>query len=126
MKKRIGISFTKTMFQNYWNWFTQDDLQNELELVELNFQKNNIEDIPRCDGFVLTGGVDVHPSFYDGSSAYDNIPAAFQPDRDRFEDQIYRYSQVHKWSVLGICQGMQLINVLEGAKLIQDLENGNA
>src|SRR5436190_6037192 len=126
MKKRIGISFTKTMFQNYWNWFTQDDLQNELELVELNFQENNIEDIPRCDGFVLTGGVDVHPSFYDGSSAYDNIPAAFQPDRDRFEERIYRYSQVHKLPVLGICRGMQLINVLEGGKLIQDLDNGNA
>ena len=109
------------MFQNYWNWFTQDDLQNDLELVDLNFQKNNIEDIPRCDGFVLTGGVDVHPSFYDGNAAYNNIPVEFQPDRDRFEERIYRYSQLHKAPVLGICRGMQLINVLEGGKLIQDL-----
>jgi acyl-CoA reductase-like NAD-dependent aldehyde dehydrogenase/gamma-glutamyl-gamma-aminobutyrate hydrolase PuuD len=126
MKKRIGISFTNTMFQNYWNWFTKDDLQNDLELVELNFKKNNIEDIPRCDGFVLTGGVDVHPSFYDGSPAYDNIPVEFEPARDQFEERIYRYSQLQKLPVLGICRGMQLVNVLEGGKLIQDLDNGNA
>src|SRR5215471_4801725 len=126
MKKRIGISFTNTAFQNYWNWFTPDDLQNDVELVELNFQKNNIEDIPGCDGFVLTGGVDVHPSFYNGNSAYDNIPVEFEPDRDRFEESIYRYSQLHKLPVLGICRGMQLVNVLEGGKLIQDLDNGNA
>jgi NAD-dependent aldehyde dehydrogenases len=126
VKKRIGISFTTTMFQNYWNWFTQDDLQNDLELVELSFQKNNVEDIPGCDGFVLTGGVDVHPSFYDGNPAYDNTPVEFQPNRDQFEERIYRYSQLHKLPVLGICRGMQLINVLEGGKLIQDLDNGNA
>ena len=126
MKKRIGISFTNTMFQNYWNWFTQNDLQSDLELVELNFQKNNIEDIPTCDGFVLTGGVDVHPSFYNGSPAYDNVPVEFEPDRDRFEERIYRYSQLYKLPVLGICRGMQLVNVLEGGKLIQDLDHGNA
>jgi acyl-CoA reductase-like NAD-dependent aldehyde dehydrogenase/gamma-glutamyl-gamma-aminobutyrate hydrolase PuuD len=126
MKKRIGISFTTTAFQNYWNWFTNDDLENDLEIIELNFQTNNTEDIPRCDGFVLTGGVDVHPSFYNGNPAYDNIPVEFQPDRDRFEEKIYRYSQLHKLPVLGICRGMQLVNVLEGGKLIQDLDNGNA
>ena len=126
MKKRIGISFTNTAFQNYWNWFTKDDLQKDLELVELNFQKNNVEDIPRCDGFVLTGGVDVHPSFYDGNTAYDNTPVEFEPDRDRFESKIYLYSQLHKLPVLGICRGMQLVNVLEGGKLVQDLDNGNA
>src|SRR5215470_16691507 len=126
MKKRIGISFTNTMFQNYWNWFTQDDLRSDLELVVLNFQINNIEDITTCNGFVLTGGVDVHPSVYNGSPAYDNIPVEFEPDRDRFEQKIYRYSQFHKLPVLGICRGMQLVNVLEGGKLIQDLDNGNA
>jgi len=126
MKKRIGISFTRTMFQNYWNWFTRADLKNDLELVELNFQKNNIEDIATCDGFVLTGGVDVHPSLYNGNPAYDNIPVEFEPDRDRFEQRIYWYSQLHKLPVLGICRGMQLVNVLEGGRLIQDLDNGNA
>ena len=126
MKKRIGISFTKTSFQNYWNWFTAEDLQKDIELVELNFEKNNIEDIYQCGGFVLTGGVDVHPSFYNGKTIYNNKPSSLQPERDHFEEKIYRYSQLNKLPVLGICRGMQLINVLEGGKLIQDLDNGNA
>jgi len=124
MKKRIGISFTKTGFQNYWNWFTVA-AQNDIELVELNFEKNNVEDIYTCDGFVLTGGVDVHPSLYNGKEIYNNIPVSLQLDRDLFEQKIYRYSQLNKLPVLGICRGMQLINVLQGGKLIQDLDNGN-
>ena len=45
MNKKIGISFTKTNFQNYWNWFTPADLKGDIELIELNFEKNNSEDI---------------------------------------------------------------------------------
>jgi len=124
MKKKIGISFTRTNFQNYWNWFTKEDLDEDLELVELSFEKNNVADIYDCDGFVLTGGVDVHPSMYNGKTIYANSPS-FQLERDLFEEKIYRYSQLNHLPVLGICRGMQLINVLEGGKLIQDLDNGN-
>jgi acyl-CoA reductase-like NAD-dependent aldehyde dehydrogenase/gamma-glutamyl-gamma-aminobutyrate hydrolase PuuD len=125
MKKRIGISYTRTLFQNYWNWFTPQDMKDDIELIELSFEKNNTEDIYKCDGFILTGGVDVHPSFYNGEAVYDNSPDSFQPERDHFEEKIYRYSQLNNLPVLGICRGMQLINVLQGGKLIQDLDNGN-
>jgi putative glutamine amidotransferase len=126
MKKKIGISYTATNFLNYWNWFSKEDLQDDLELIELSFEKNNTEDISKCNGFVLTGGVDVHPSFYDGKSEYDNSPGSHEPDRDHFEEKIYRYSQANNLPVLGICRGMQLVNVLEGGKLIQDLSISNA
>jgi acyl-CoA reductase-like NAD-dependent aldehyde dehydrogenase/gamma-glutamyl-gamma-aminobutyrate hydrolase PuuD len=125
MKKKIGISFTRTNFKNYWDWFTPGDLQDDLELVELSFEKNNMEDIVGCDAFVLTGGVDVHPSFYGGNPAYENGPSSHQADRDYFEARIYHYSQINNLPLLGICRGMQLVNVLQGGKLIQDLDNGN-
>jgi len=126
MKKRIGISYTRSHFQNYWNWFTANDLEDDIELVELNFEEDNTEDIYKCNGFVLTGGVDVDPSFYNGKKDYNNSPGSFQPERDVFEEKIYRYSQLNNLPVLAICRGMQLINVLQGGKLIQDLDNGNA
>ena len=125
MKKKLGISYTRTLFENYWKWFTNADLNDDIELIELSFEKNNVEDIYQCDGFVLTGGVDVHPSLYNGKTNYDNGPDSFQLDRDRFEEKIYRYSQEHRLPLLAICRGMQLVNVLEGGKLIQDLNNGN-
>lgn len=125
MKKKIGISYTKTSFDNYWKWITAEDLKDDLELMELSYQQNNAEDIYKCHGFILTGGVDVHPSFYQGKIVYNNSPELFQPDRDHFEERIYRYSQEHRLPVLGICRGMQLVNVLQGGKLIQDLDNGN-
>ena len=126
MKKRIGISFTKTNFQNYWDWFTKEDLQNDLELVELSFEKNNIEDIHSCDAFVLTGGVDIEPTLYGGSLEYDNKPNSFQSDRDLFEEYIFKYSQKQNLPMLGICRGMQHVNVLQGGKLVQDLGELNS
>jgi acyl-CoA reductase-like NAD-dependent aldehyde dehydrogenase/gamma-glutamyl-gamma-aminobutyrate hydrolase PuuD len=125
MKKRIGISFTKTNFQHYWNWFTKEDLQNDIELVELSFEKNNVHDIHTCDAFILTGGVDIEPSFYGGGADYENKPASFQADRDLYEQKIFEYSQKQNMPLLGICRGMQHVNVLLGGKLVQDLGQMN-
>jgi putative glutamine amidotransferase len=121
MKKRIGISETRTNFANYPAWFTKEDLGDDMEVVILSFIKNNVEDIGKCDGFVLTGGVDIEPSYYDGEATYENQPPEFQPTRDAFEKKIYEHAKEKKLPVLGICRGMQLINVLEGGSLIQDL-----
>src|SRR5947209_8951692 len=98
-KRKIGISFSRTNFHFYWDWFIKEEL-NDVELVELSFQKNNVEDIAVCDGFVLTGGVDIHPSFYNAFEDYANKPAAFEIERDRFEKKIYEYTQLHKLPLL--------------------------
>ena len=122
MKKRLGISFTKTNFQFYWNWFTPEDLKDDIELVELSFEKNNTEDINTCDGFILSGGIDIHPSLYkEDFSGTEKT----QIERDLFEKKIFDYSQIHKLPLLGICRGMQLVNVLQGGKLVQDLGTSN-
>nr|WP_294869596.1 gamma-glutamyl-gamma-aminobutyrate hydrolase family protein [uncultured Pedobacter sp.] len=120
MKKKIGISYTETNFQNYWNWFTPQELGDEIELIELSFQKDNIYDFQLCDGFVLTGGIDVVPELYGGAQDYPHKPDVFLPERDQFELQIYTYSQDHKVPVLGICRGMQYVNILEGGKVFED------
>lgn len=120
-RKKIGVSYTKTNFENYVNWFSQSDLSDDLEIVKLSFIDNNIDEIHQCDGFVLTGGVDVDPSYYDGPKIYTNCPNEFQQDRDQFEEKIYRYAQQNQLPLLAICRGLQLVNVLEGGKLIQDL-----
>jgi putative glutamine amidotransferase len=124
-KLKIGISFSTTNFANYWNWFSHEDLGDEFELVELSFLKNNKADFDACEGFVLTGGTDIEPSTYNGSSSYELMPEEFQVERDQFEEKIYRHAQQFAKPVLGICRGMQLVNILEGGRLIQDLAIGN-
>lgn len=123
--KRIGITYTETNFKNYPAWFTKEDLGDEFELVILSFEENNVDDIGRCDGFVLTGGIDVDPSFYNGSMEYDNRPANFLTARDEFEAKVYRHAKNNWLPVLGICRGMQLIYVLEGGEMVQDLGEDN-
>lgn len=120
MKKKIGISYTEANFQNYWSWFRPEDLGGDIELMVLSFEKNNIEDIEKCDGFVLTGGVDVLPALFGGAAEYPHKPDKFLPERDEFERLIYAYSQEVHIPVLGICRGMQYINILEGGKVFED------
>ena len=126
MIKRIGVSFTKTNFQNYWNWFNEEDLLGQAELVELSFLQNNEEDIASCDAYILTGGIDISPAFYSGAGQYTGMPEEFQKERDRFEEKIFRFSQSKHLPLLGICRGLQFVNVMLGGKLIQDLGEGNA
>ena len=122
--KKIGISYTTTNFPYYWNWFNAADLQ-EVELVRLSFEEKNEEDIKECDGFILTGGIDIEPSLYKGKPDYALAPDSFQKERDLFEEKIYRYAKEHALPLLGICRGFQLVNVLEGGKLVQDLGKSN-
>ena len=126
MKKKIGISYTVTKYQHYRDWFNAKDLGDDLEKLELSFQKQNREDISKCSGFLLTGGIDIDPSFYNGTNDFANRPREFQPSRDSFEKEIFEYATQNRLPILGICRGLQLVNVLQGGKLLQDLGKANS
>jgi len=125
--KRIGITFTQTNLKNYPAWFRPEDLRDEILLVELSHLYPDVEAMSSCDGFVLTGGIDMDPVFYEGAVDYPNRPNDFCPERDVFETNVYAYAKKNKRPILAICRGMQLVNVAEGGTMIQDLgEKGNA
>ena len=125
--KRIGITFTQTNLKNYPAWFRPEDLGDDVCLVELSYLNPDDSLLATCDGFVLTGGIDMDPSFYDGPVDYPNRPETFCPERDIFETSVYAYAKKRKRPILAICRGMQLVNVAEGGSMIQDLgEEGNA
>lgn len=113
---KIGITLSETNYANYPRWIKGDD---DIDIVELSFTKNNVDDVNTCDGIVLTGGVDIKPENYTG---YPNAPEVFNTIRDQFEMAVLaRALELHK-PVLGICRGLQLINVFKGGSL--HLDNG--
>jgi len=78
------------------------------------------EDPSRCDALLLPGGSDVHPRRYaqpvDGSTEIDEA-------RDDCEFALFRLFYDTKRPILGICRGMQLLNVALGGTLHQHIEN---
>jgi gamma-glutamyl-gamma-aminobutyrate hydrolase PuuD len=71
------------------------------------------------DGLVISGGADVDPAAYDAPAH----PAAgpFRADRDNAELALVRAAVEQGVPVLGICRGLQVLNVALGGDLIQHL-----
>ncbi len=72
------------------------------------------------DGLVLTGGAfDVPPELY-GEARRDGCGRT-KPERTAFEKDVLEAAIAARMPVLGVCGGMQLMNVVRGGTLHQDL-----
>ena len=85
----------------------------------LNDEKEMIELINSLDGIVFTGGEDFDPSYYNERP----IPqmGRVNAPRDRFDLKLLKLAAERGVPILGICRGIQLINIGFGGSLYQDL-----
>jgi putative glutamine amidotransferase len=77
------------------------------------------EALDRIDGLMLAGGADIDPAAY-GAAAHPETRGSV-PERDAFEIALARRAIERDVPLLGICRGMQLMNVAAGGTLIQHL-----
>lgn len=71
------------------------------------------------DGLLLTGGADIDPSRYGAA----NLSAVgSEPERDELEAAAWAAADSRGIPVLGICRGLQAMNVFSGGSLLQHLD----
>lgn len=75
--------------------------------------------VETVNGLILSGGVDVDPLYF----GEDPIPAGGEvsPLRDQFELMLAREALSSNIPVLGICRGMQVLNIAAGGDVYQDI-----
>ncbi len=72
-----------------------------------------------CDGFLFTGGPDITP-FRFGEETITGCGTVI-PERDRMEEDLFTIAMETDKPVLGICRGIQILNVFLGGTLYQDI-----
>ncbi|MFD4524639.1 gamma-glutamyl-gamma-aminobutyrate hydrolase family protein [Streptomyces sp. NPDC058470] len=78
------------------------------------------EVVARLDGVVVAGGPDVDPTRYGAERSPRTGPPA--PERDAWELALIEAALASGTPLLGICRGMQLLNVALGGTLVQHLD----
>src|SRR5450755_4789711 len=120
MNKQIKIGITDCgKFDNYRRWF---ESETGIEVVKLSVHLSNSSDVDGCEGVVFSGGEDPHPGLY-GKPEYvqEHGLKEIIPARDKFEYAVIVRALEQKKPVLGICRGLQLINVYLGGDLVPDI-----
>jgi putative glutamine amidotransferase len=72
-----------------------------------------------ADGLLLTGGGDVDPARY-GEAPHPSIEDV-EPARDEFEIALIAAARRRNLPILGICRGVQVLNIAAGGTLVQDI-----
>ncbi|MBS1662963.1 MAG: gamma-glutamyl-gamma-aminobutyrate hydrolase family protein [Bacteroidetes bacterium] len=119
--RKVGITYTGTDWkhENYVKWIMDGD--SSIEVVRLSAAQSNLSEFLECDGLVLSGGIDIDPRVYGGGEEYVKRPQQWERERDNFEQLALKLAWDKGLPVLGVCRGLQLINVTLGGSLVQDL-----
>ena len=90
-------------------------------LLPLKYTDGMLDEIlERCDGILLSGGADLDAQFF-GEPNY-AFNGEISPYRDKLELALARRAVELSRPVLGICRGIQVLNVALGGTLYQDIQ----
>lgn len=132
MKAIIGITGNTTLMSTssdpepFWINYSPRSLSKAISeagglplIIPINELGPAEEYINIIDGLLISGGQDISPFLYGEEPR--NVIGPTSPKRDLVEQDLLKEAVRQGKAVLGVCRGMQLINVVFGGNLLQDL-----
>ena len=102
--------------ENYVKWIEDDNT-----IILDAYTTTNIDSIlVLADGIILTGGEDINPLEYN-DTANIKVCGTINFSRDTLERKLFNFAFKNKVPLIGVCRGMQMINVASGGSLYGDI-----
>lgn len=126
MKKNIIIGVTPRILiedgnEKYFVNKTYIEAMNSINFNTLMItgDYNNLDTVLNlCDGFLITGGIDVDPKWFHEEN---NGTGETNDELDLIDKTVIDYAVKNHKPLLGICRGHQAINIFMGGNIIQDI-----
>lgn len=122
----IGIASRCLVENQTKKIFVNEDyikLVKKYNLIPLIIPFNDVNEsiLSLCDCFMIPGGNDIDAKYYHSKNhPYSNL---VDPLVDQLDFKILNYAVKNKKPVLGICRGLQVINVYFGGSLVQHIKS---
>lgn len=127
MAKLIGVTPRVLVEEGVEKQFVNTTYVNAMNSIGFNVvmltlnNPNPTEVFEKCDGFVVTGGSDIDPKWFGETNTGES--KEINLDMDILDKLVVEYAAKAKKPMLGICRGIQSINVFMGGTLYQHIGN---
>ena len=113
--KKTTIILSKSS-KNYVSWIEKENVI----VLDAWSIKNTDSILSLADGIILTGGEDINPLEYNDTVNI-KVCGLINYQRDTLERKLFDYAFKNKIPLVGVCRGMQMMNVASGGTLYGDL-----
>ena len=114
-QEKITIILSKAS-SNYIKWIEDENVI----ILDAYTIKNTDSILVVADGIILTGGEDINPLEYNDTSNI-KVCGKINFSRDTLERKLFDFAFKNKLPLVGVCRGMQMMNVASGGTLYGDI-----
>jgi len=115
-KQQQKIIILSKASSNYVNWIEDKNVI----ILDAYTIKNTDSILALADGIILTGGEDINPLEYN-DTANIKVCGTINFSRDTLERKLFDFALENKIPLIGVCRGMQMMNVASGGTLYGDI-----
>jgi len=114
-EEKMTIILSKAS-SNYVKWIEDENVI----ILDAYTIKNTDSILALADGIILTGGEDINPLEYN-DTANIKVCGTINYKRDTLERKLFDFAFKNKLPLVGVCRGMQMMNVVRGGTLYGDI-----